>query len=182
VTPRATTRQALAELLVVTIANRAQARHMLSRVVADRLGLDPARLPLAVRADGKPVLDPAAGLPDVRFSLSHSGRRALIAIADGVELGADIEQVTEKRSQEYLRDWTRREAYLKGTGRGLRGGPRGLSFEPGAGGLAVIDHGRTVDRWRVVDLDVGAGYVAAIAADSDLDVRLRFDPALVQRP
>ena len=165
---------------MVAIASRAQAGDILRRLVAGRLGLDPAHLPLAVRADGKPVLDPASGLPDVRFSLSHSGRRVLIAIAEGVEVGVDVERVTEKRSPEYLRNWTRREAYLKGTGRGLRGDPREVSFEPAGEGFAAIDHGELVDGWRVVDLDVGEGYVAALAADSEVDVRLRFDPALAQ--
>lgn len=128
---------------------------------------------------GKPALDPAAGLPDLRFNLSHSGDRALIAIAEGVELGVDLERITPKRDRGYLEDWTRREAYAKGAGSGLAGGVRQLAFEPLADGTwGVLDGGRRIDGWRILDLDVGSGLVAAIAVESEVDVSLRLDPAV----
>ena len=151
------------------------------KLLGERLGIDAALVPIVEAEGGKPRLEPDAGLADLRFNLSHSGERALIAIAEGVELGVDVERVTAKRSPEYLRDWTRREAYLKGRGTGLRGGPREIVCSNAArGALAVIDHGERIAGWRVVDLDIREGYVAALAADSEVDVRLRLDPALAQ--
>jgi 4'-phosphopantetheinyl transferase len=170
--------EARADVWLVTIADRADANRRLRMLLGERRGLDPGEVPILEDPGGKPHLDRAAVLGDLRFNLSHSGERALIAIAEGVEVGVDIERVTPKRSPEYLRDWTRREAYLKGTGAGLRGGPREIAFELAGAHLAVIDHGERAAGWRVIDLDAGPGYVAALAAASEVDVRLRLDPAL----
>jgi 4'-phosphopantetheinyl transferase len=168
-------------LWVVRIAERADAAAMLRSRLGERLGLAPDDVPLAVRDDGKPRLVPAAGLPDLRFNLSHSGERALIAIAEGVEIGVDIERITPRRPEEYLRDWCRREAYVKGTGAGLRGRPRQLAFDPaGAGSWAVVDGESMVEGWRVFDLDAGSGYVGALAAGSEVDVSISLDAAVTQ--
>jgi hypothetical protein len=168
------------DLWLFPIAGRDQANRRLRELLGERLAVDPAEVPI-IAAGEKPALDPAADLTDLRFNLSHSGERALIAIAAGIEVGVDIERVTETRAPEYLRDWTRREAYLKGTGRGLRGGPRQIVVAADAEGrLGVIDHGKRAAGWRVFDLDLGEGYVGALAAGSEIDVRLRLDPALPQ--
>lgn len=170
----------IVDLFAISISERAQARARLREMLGERLGIDAALVPIVEAEGGKPRLEPDAGLADLRFNLSHSGERALIAIAEGVELGVDVERVTPKRSPKHLGDWTRREAYLKGRGTGLRGGPRGVSFEAAGAHLAVIDHGERIAGWRVVDLDIREGYVAALAADSEVDVRVRLDPALAQ--
>ena len=61
-------------------------RHVLSRYA----GLDPRALRFVEAPEGKPSL---AGEPDrVSFNLSHSHGLALLAIGDGRELGADVEQ------------------------------------------------------------------------------------------
>ena len=168
---------------LVPIAGRADAEQSLRALLGERLGLAPDDVPLSVREDGKPQLDPAARLPDLRFNLSHSGERALIAIAEGVEIGVDIERVTPRRPPEYLRDWCRREAYVKGTGAGLRGRPRQLAFEGlGPGRWAVVDAGSEVEHWRVLDLDLdpGSGYVAALAAASEVDVSISLDESVAE--
>ncbi len=165
------------EVVAFPIVGKEEAGETLRRLLAPRLGLEPALVPIVVGGDGKPALDPAARLPDLRFNHSHSGERTLIAIAEGVEVGVDLERVTPRRTPPYLRDWCRREAYLKGTGTGLRGGPARLAFEPlGPGRWTVIDAGEPVAGWLVLDLDVGDGYVGALAADSEVDVSISIDP------
>jgi 4'-phosphopantetheinyl transferase len=171
----------MVEVWLAPIAERTDGTARLRALLGERLDVASLEVPLVEAGGGKPKLDPDAGLADLRFNVSHSGERALIAIAEGVEVGVDIERVTERRSPEYLRDWTRREAYLKGIGRGLSGGPREIVVAADdEGRLRVIDHGELVPTWHVYDLDVESGCVAAIAADSEVDVRLRLDPALAQ--
>jgi 4'-phosphopantetheinyl transferase len=166
---------------LVPIAGRADAERSLRTLLGGRLGLAADDVPLEPRDGGKPHLGPAAGLPDLRFNLSHSGERALIAITEGVEVGVDIERLTPRRPEEYLRDWCRREAYVKGTGTGLRGRPRQLAFERvGPRHWAVIDGGSTVEGWRVFDLDPGAGYVAALATASEVDVSISLDESFAE--
>ncbi len=164
------------EVVVVEIQARADARSALVDLLAARLGRPAGDVPIAEGERGKPVLEPEAGLPDLRFNLSHSGDRAVLALAEGVELGVDLERITPRRGREYLTDWTRREAYAKGVGQGLAGGVRQLEFRArGGGSWSIVDAGREVPGWRVLDLELGEGLVGALAADSEVHVNLRVD-------
>jgi 4'-phosphopantetheinyl transferase len=142
------------------------ARAALRIVLGGHLGLVPADVEFATGPHGKPEL-PGAPL---RFNHSHSGDRALVALARSVEVGVDVER-TARRSQavertlteseratlgggnrhlELLRIWCRKEALAKATGGGLGWAPETFdTTRPGGHAL--------------VDLDVGEGYVGALA-------------------
>lgn len=162
-------------------------RHCLAR----HLDLPPARLPLQRSEGGKPMLDPAGwaalGRHDdpPHYNLSHCGGLALLAIAAapvGVDLEARIVAArpalaaklltdTERQAWERLDAttavealtivWVRKEAVLKATGLGLRFGLRRLSVGWAVGG-ACVDLG-AAGHWRVEDVEVRAGYRAAVA-------------------
>ncbi len=112
---------------------------------------------------GKPFLEGSRQ----RFSLAHSGEVALVAVALDVEVGVDIERVRENldgvalarrflpadeaaavaaEPSSFFRYWTRREAYVKALGVGIRG----LGLPVAAG-------------YSISELDAGAGYAAAVA-------------------
>jgi 4'-phosphopantetheinyl transferase len=119
------------------------AAHAATRIVlAQCLDCSPEALRFVTGARGKPRL---VDVPvDVRFNLSHSGDRALLAIALGQEVGVDLEQhrpvdirglarrffapgeqaaldmlPDRERAPAFFRCWTRKEAFIKAIGEGL---------------------------------------------------------------
>ena len=142
------------------------ARAALRTVLGARLGVPAAEVEFAAGPHGKPEL-PGARL---RFNLSHSGERAVIALADGVEVGVDVERTARSsravertltdgeraalpgvdRHVELLRVWCRKEALAKAIGGGLGWAPE--SFDTSC-----------PDGYALIDLELDAGYVGALA-------------------
>src|SRR5579884_4058144 len=71
-----------------TIAH-AVLRHLLSRYCGEM----PESLQFVAGTAGKPVLQTAAAEPPLRFNLTHSEDRALLAVSRNLELGVDLERV-----------------------------------------------------------------------------------------
>jgi 4'-phosphopantetheinyl transferase len=120
------------------------ARATLRSVLGHYLGVEPLRVRLEEGPGGKPGLAPRGG-PDVRFSLSHTGAIALVAVRLGHDVGVDAEEVrdgvdaesiaheqfsrheravlaalaTEGRRVAFFHAWVRREALAKASGHGL---------------------------------------------------------------
>jgi 4'-phosphopantetheinyl transferase len=138
----------------------------------------------------------------LRFNISHSGGRALIALAH-VEVGADIElprprrtddiarrffapgenerlfaiSALEARTDEFFRLWTCKEAFLKVTGEGLSRSTRSYEVELRADGSARLLWANGIPdaaaRYSCYPLDPDAPYRAAVFAESaPLAVRL----------
>uniref|UniRef100_A0AAU2W2A1 4'-phosphopantetheinyl transferase superfamily protein n=1 Tax=Streptomyces sp. NBC_00008 TaxID=2903610 RepID=A0AAU2W2A1_9ACTN len=155
----------------------------LRMLLGARLGIAPDAVRLTREpcpSCGGPHGRPATG-GGVHFSLSHTRGVALLALADE-PVGVDVERApenrvvseigdqfhpaereelaalpAEERPAAFVRAWTRKEAYLKGTGIGLA---KGLSHDhmgtgpvprPGPSG------------WSVTDVAVPLGYAAAVA-------------------
>jgi 4'-phosphopantetheinyl transferase len=163
------------------------ARAFLRGVLARHLGVRADRVPLRLQRAGKPEL-PGSRL---RFNLSHSRDRAVVALTLGCEIGVDLEAlrpvqdacaVAERyftpreaarlrsvreadRDAAFLRCWTRKEAYVKGVGGGL--GIRLDGFEVG-GAPACAEATHVLHRpggraWTLRSFDPGPGYVGALA-------------------
>lgn len=141
---------------------------------------------------GKPSLkDPST---NVQFSVSHSGDLAMIAVALGHQVGADIEVVREdieieklaarffsglechdllalpqeQRLEAFFRYWTCKESFLKAQGIGLS---RGLgSFDVGLGPrgahlAATRPDPAEADLWSLHEVESSSGYAAAVAVE-----------------
>lgn len=170
-----------------------RARAVLRELLGRYLREDPCALKLASSAHGKPKLAVAGRSSNIEclqlgahrrrlsFNLSHSGGLALYAFARAGAVGVDIERprrrieavaVAERvlgvaearrlegfdsahRQREFLRAWVQREAALKCLGVGFGGPPAEL----------------TASRPWVVELDVGAGAAAAVAAEQTARLR-----------
>jgi phosphopantetheinyl transferase len=130
----------------------ARSRGLLRLLLARYLDADPRELRFALGAHGKPALagGPVRGL-DLRFNLSHSEELLLVAVAVGMEVGADIECADVRHTSESLRAWTLHEATVKCLGRGLTSMP--------------LEEGAPSGRLWVTELDVGPDATAALAVE-----------------
>ena len=152
------------------------AAHAILREVLARY-LPAAELRFTYGPHGKPALARGEGL---EFNMSHSGDLALYAVTRGRAVGVDVERVRPEVAREltaarfftpaevegilslpdaaqtraFFTVWTRKEACLKATGRGLSVPLDAFAVWPAAG-----------PPWQVLDLDVGPGYAAALAAE-----------------
>jgi surfactin synthase thioesterase subunit/phosphopantetheinyl transferase len=171
------------------------ARGTLRTLVGRYLGREPGAIQFAYSPQGKPMLGPEAD--GLRFNLTHSHGLALVALARGREVGVDLEKVradfdgerladrffsaqetaqlrslpAPRRREAFFRCWTRKEAYVKATGMGLRL-PLDcfdVSLTPGSAALLAARHDPgEVRRWSMRDLAPAPGYAGAVAAEGQL--------------
>jgi 4'-phosphopantetheinyl transferase len=156
------------------------------------LGIEPNEIRFVRGPHGKPALDPSHG-STLRFNLSHSGERGLIAVTEDREVGIDVERIralddwreiaTRFFSQRetvrlsslprtlvrtaFFATWSRKEAYVKALGLGLALdlGAFEVEVDPReqARLLWTLDDPTGPDQWCMSDIDVGPEYCAAVA-------------------
>jgi len=122
--------------------------HAALRSILSKYVNDPARaLQFAEGPYGKPKLAPSHATEKIEFNLSHSHELALIAVAQGREIGVDVEWIREAfvfdevaqrffttkevaalhglpfhlQREAFYKCWTSKEAFLKAKGTGLSG-------------------------------------------------------------
>lgn len=162
-------------------------RAALRLLLARHSGLPPLALPLLIDDYGKPYL--AEPVADLAFNLTHSDELGLIALSREGPVGVDVESWRDTRQMDAIAQrcfapteyrrwcrstdsertpafftlWTRKEAFAKAVGRGIAVGLEHIEFGAQGELIAVpADCGQSGD-WWVRDLDVGAGYSAAVA-------------------
>jgi 4'-phosphopantetheinyl transferase len=186
------------------------ARAALRSVLGGYLGMAPATLEFLFGDHGKPAL--AGAHAALGFNLSHSGEMALVAVGWERAVGVDVEQWRElsdldalarrvfapperavlgalaeaERPPAFFRCWTRKEAFIKATGRGLA-----QPLDRFVVSITATERARFLDiegdpaalaRWTLHDLRVPAGYAGALVAEGDVRaVRTRAWPAAETR-
>lgn len=127
-------------------------RSLLRQLLAERLGVAPARLRFAAGPHGKPVLPGTSW----HFSVSHSGNVALVALSPRHVLGVDVELCRDgpqepelealsltsdervrlaaaepgKRLTDFYRHWVAKEAVLKALGWGIASALQRVRVQP----------------------------------------------------
>ena len=166
----------------------------LRSIIGATLGVDARCLEFSMSPRGKPWLArPASAW--LHFNISRSHHRLAVAIANACEVGVDVEMVSDDPSENldamavlnqwegpdladgsigpervlrFYQLWTRREAMLKATGAGLGGGLWDGPQWTGRRALpSPLNEGLAPPSMRlsVAQIDFGAGYVGAVAAD-----------------
>jgi 4'-phosphopantetheinyl transferase len=170
------------------------ARGQLREVLAAYLGRAPARITLQYGPRGKPRLAGDDGRARLGFSLAHAGRRALVGIACGREIGVDLEEVRPERlgpaaaalflsdaerreidrlgpvdrARALLSAWVQKEAYAKARGDGLALDLRSIEVDvrpDGPGGLRRAGGRTGAASWALRTLEVGPEFAGALAVE-----------------
>jgi len=171
------------------------AHGVLRELLADYTAQTPRDVSFGYTAAGKPFLMDDQGEQRLRFTLSHSGEWAVVALALSTEVGIDIEQIDldvsveavaerffsrnesevlrevppEQRTAAFFAAWTRKEAYVKARGEGISDRLRKFSISINPEQIPVLLTDSTDPcaslRWRLYDLDIAHGYAAALAAE-----------------
>ena len=176
------------------VAGRGLVREMLSGY----LGEEPGSILLSEGEFGKLHLSEHLEHDSVSFNLSHAGNHLLLAVTVGCEVGVDMEQVRQdlqfhamaeryfsgREQQElfslapeeqlpaFYRCWTRKEAYLKGTGTGFSQPADGFDVSllprhpPEL--LAHRTYPDETERWSIRDIPMPEGYCAAVALEAEI--------------
>ena len=187
--------------------------HRLQFVAAHRLlrhalsfaetSVPPERWRFVATAGRRPELAAPLRACGLRFSLSHGGGMALVAVTRERDVGVDVEAgdatgnattvvahgLTPREHDEWsrlhgavatrfaLERWTLKEAYLKARGVGLALDPReiGFAFVHGVPVLAAPPHGDAApQRWRFAVLAPGGAHVGALAVEADPSETLAY--------
>ena len=167
-------------------------RSALRRILADELSAAPAALSFTYNTSGKPELD--HGEPPVRFNVSHSDQYALIATTTAGAVGVDIEKTrpmddvlrlaktafssnefeiltalpASAREAAFFACWTRKEAYIKARGDGLRMlGDFDVALAPEEPVRLKRVEGDADEpaRWTLVSLTPVPGFAAALCVE-----------------
>lgn len=182
-----------ARLIAEAHRRRSIAAHAMLRSILSRYcGESPKQLAIGRTSDGKPFL---SAYPSIRFNLSHSHGRALIAVARDREIGVDIENVRPEvdvvrlakrflserdqtfiecgepaqRHERFLKTWVAREAVFKAEGKGitfpLDRDYLELSIN-GQDGRLITEQGRPDKTARSIRfLPLDPGWIGAVAAE-----------------
>jgi 4'-phosphopantetheinyl transferase len=169
--------------------------HAILRILLGRyLDLRPSSISFEQNEFGKPSLAPALIASELTFNLSHTNRVGLMAIAAGLTVGVDIEEIRPvehgtveryfsareqaslstltgaERSEGFYNCWTRKEAILKAEGVGLnvRLDAFDVSLSPNvkAAVLGVRPNAGFTASWHLMELRPALGTVGALATDA----------------
>jgi 4'-phosphopantetheinyl transferase len=184
-------------------------RHgMLREILGRYLEMAPEEVRLRNGPGGKPAV--AGEDPMIRFNLSDSGGYALYAVARGREVGVDVEVIRSKpkaaalmnrffsanekaafqklgadeQVSAFFAGWTRKEAYVKAIGKGLRFSLDRFDVSLKSGDqnalLNVAGAFKETSRWLLRDIDLGPDFRAALAVEiagkcpgKDISIRFR---------
>ena len=169
------------------------ARGVLRDILSHYLQREPQELFFYYNDYGKPAL--GNNFSGLNFNVSHSGNVALYAVTCGREIGIDVEQIrpdfaeepiakrffspaevavfsdlaASEKKEAFFSCWTRKEAFIKATGKGVSFGLDNfdVSLVPDkpAALLSIKGDMKKAGRWSLKNLNIKPGYKAALAVE-----------------
>jgi 4'-phosphopantetheinyl transferase len=174
------------------IAGRGFLREILSRYLETK----PGALKFLYGPYGKPALAGEHERSSVRFNMSHSHNAALLALTEAKQIGVDVEHIRadfatediarrffscvevdsfnalpgEEQAAAFFRCWTRKEAFIKATGKGLSQSLDSfdVTLAPALPAALVRVEDDDASRWSMSDIDVGTDYAAALVVEGSV--------------
>lgn len=173
-------------------------RAILRRLIGRYTHLSPDKIVFDTNTWGKPMLAECMD-SHMEFNVAHSKDLALYAFASNRSVGVDVEYVhpienvdhlvanffsdyelqvfkqipEELRLQAFFNGWTRKEAYIKGRGKGLSIPLNSfdVTLEPGESVALLEDRTNETEaqRWQLLDIKPGNGYTAALAVEGSVN-------------
>jgi len=168
-------------------------RGFLRDVLGRYLNAKPESLRFYYGSYGKPALNGEHIHTRLRFNMSHSHNLALLAVTENNQIGVDVEYMRadfatadiaqrffspaevecfnalaeEERVAAFFRCWTRKEAFIKATGKGLSQSLDSfdVTLAPEAAAELLRVDQEDASRWFLSDLDAGGEYAAALAVE-----------------
>ena len=167
------------------------ARGVLRDILCRYLNRQAEQLNFCYNEYGKPML--AKNFGGLSFNVSHSGNVAIYAVTCGREVGIDVEQIradfaeepiakrffspaevavfsdlaAHEKKEAFFCCWTRKEAFIKATGKGVSFGldnfDVSLAPDKPAALLSVKGDKKEAARWSLRNLDIQPDYKAALA-------------------
>ncbi len=163
------------------------AHYNLRRLISNYLKIDPQDVNFVTNKYGKPFID---GINKLQFNISHSGNIVLIAFHKSKPVGVDVEmhrddikyaEIAERffsknevqalktalqsnQKELFFRVWSRKEAYIKGIGKGLSIplGSFDVSLTKEAKILKAETKASDKNQWNIKSLNPKKGYSAAV--------------------
>lgn len=188
------------------------ARARLRELLAQRLDVRPDRIELVYGAHGKPALSPRLAGSGLRFNVSHSDGVAVYAFALKREVGVDVEAIRElsaadtiaaryfssseneayrsldrkNRATGFFNCWTRKEAFIKAIGDGLKFPLNrfDVSLKPGepARILRIEDVPGEDCGWTLCAFEPEAGFAGAVVAQKPGATERSADLGMLSTP
>ena len=170
-------------------------RGLLRTILGRYLKKEPSQLRFKYSLNGKPELIGENTNEGLNFNVSYSNELILYAVSLNRRIGVDIEYIRqdfadeqiverffskqeadkflslpeENRKEAFFTCWTRKEAYLKATGKGITLGMDqfAVSLVPGepAALLSINNNTEETSSFCLEDLNIGPGYKAALAVE-----------------
>jgi len=161
-------------------------RGSLRALLGKHLNVSPGGLKFQKTPDKKPFLEGHSG---IHFNVSHAGDWILIGLAYE-PIGVDIEFIkpgfdfrdimaftftdreleavkcSHQPTETFYQIWSRKEALLKGTGKGIANGTASICCLDGHNAVSSYQIGSTQD-WQVKSFVVEAGYIGNIAVSAN---------------
>jgi 4'-phosphopantetheinyl transferase len=167
---------------------------ILRDVLARYLGCDPSAIEYVFGPQGKPSVSSPGNLRPLRFNLSHSHGISVVAITRDREVGVDVEKIrpqiagaeiaeryfspeevvelrnlpADQQAEGFFLCWTRKEAYVKALGGGLRFPLDGFSVSLAPGKPAQL-YAEDAHRWSIQSFEPlelpGSKHVAAVVCE-----------------
>jgi 4'-phosphopantetheinyl transferase len=170
-------------------------RHYILRLILSKYyKCRPQELKFRYSQYGKPDVDSSES-ECLKFNLSFSGNLMAVGISAHIDIGVDLEEIKQldnindiandhfsleeftffKNDSDitstFYKIWTRKEAFIKGVGKGMFYPLKSFSVKLGSKGVSkhpiIISQPKESKKWRIIELDAKKGYVASLAAKTD---------------